>query len=203
VAKWETVCADDLDIEPDEVLVVNGLFHLGRLMDEGINGIYSPSPRDVLLGNIRKMRPHVFILGVENSLHNATFFLGRFQEALFYYSSMFDMMDAAAPRDNDQRLLVEQDLFGRRVLNAVACEGFDRVERPETYKQWQARNDRAGLRQLPLDPDIVKAVSDKVRDNYHRNFVIYVDQKWLLQGWKGRTLYAMSTWVANDGISNG
>jgi hypothetical protein len=202
VAKWETVCADDLDIEPDEVLVVNGLFHLGRLMDEGINGIYSPSPRDVLLGNIRKMRPHVFILGVENSLHNAPFFLGRFQEALFYYSSMFDMMDAAAPRDNDQRLLVEQDLYGRRVLNAVACEGFDRVERPETYKQWQARNDRAGLRQLPLDPDIVKAVSEKVRDNYHRNFVIYVDQKWLLQGWKGRTLYAMSTWVANDGISN-
>ncbi|CAD6255532.1 unnamed protein product [Miscanthus lutarioriparius] len=110
----------------------------------------------------------------------------------------------SAPRDNDQRLLVEQDLFGRRVLNAVACEGFDRVERPETYKQWQARNDRAGLRQLPLDPDIVKAVSDKVRDNYHRDFVIYVDQKWLLQGWKGRTLYAMSTWVANDndGISD-
>jgi hypothetical protein len=115
---------------------------------------------------------------------------------------MFDMMDAAAPRDSEQRLLVEQDLFGRRVLNAVACEGFDRVERPETYKQWQARNDRAGLRQLPLDPDIVKAVSEKVRDNYHRDFVIYVDQNWLLQGWKGRTLYAMSTWVANDGISN-
>jgi hypothetical protein len=105
------------------------------------------------------------------------------------------MMDAAAPRDNDQRLLVEQDLFGRRVLNGVACEGFDWVERPETYKQWQARNDRAGLRQLPLDPDIVKAVSDKVRDNYHRDFVVYVDHKWLLQGWKGRTLYAMSTWV--------
>ncbi|XP_066336117.1 scarecrow-like protein 9 [Miscanthus floridulus] len=201
-AKWETVCADDLGIEPDELLVVNGLFHFGRLMDEGIDGIYTPSPRDVLLGNIRKMRPHVFILCVENSLHNAPYFLGRFQEALFYYSSMFDMMDAAAPRDNEQRLLVEQDLFGRRVLNAVACEGFDRVERPETYKQWQARNDRAGLRQLPLDPDIVKAVSEKVRDNYHRDFVIYVDKKWLLQGWKGRTLYAMSTWVANDGISD-
>jgi len=184
-AKWETVSADDLDIDADEVLVVNGLFHFGRLMDEGIDGICTPSPRDVLLGNIQKMRPYVFILCVENSLHNAPYFIGRFREALFYYSSMFDMMDAAAPRDNDQRLLVEQDLFGRRVLNAVACEGFDRVERPETYKQWQARNDRAGLRQLPLDPDIVKAVSDKVRDNYHRDFVIYVDQNWLLQGWKG------------------
>jgi hypothetical protein len=131
MAKWETVCADDLDIDADEVLVVNGLFHFGRLMDEGIDSIYSPNPRDVLLGNIRKMRA--------TCVHPLPYFLGRFQEALFYYSSLFDMMDAAAPRDNDQRLLVEQDLFGRRVLNGVACEGFDWVERPETYKQWQAR----------------------------------------------------------------
>ena len=74
--------------------------------------------------------------------------------------------------------------------------------RPETYKQWQVRNNRAGLRQLPLDADIVKAVSNKVRENYSREFVVNVDEQWFLQGWKGRLLYAMSTWVANDGISS-
>lgn len=79
-------------------------------------------------------------------------------------------------------------------MNAIACEGSDRVERPETYRQWQLRNDRAGLRQLPLDVDIVKAVSKKVKDGYHKDFFIDVDQRWLLQGWKGRVLYAMSTW---------
>ncbi|OEL38403.1 hypothetical protein BAE44_0000578 [Dichanthelium oligosanthes] len=35
VAKWETICVDDLDIEPDELLIVNSLFHFGKLMDEG------------------------------------------------------------------------------------------------------------------------------------------------------------------------
>ncbi|CAL4982446.1 unnamed protein product [Urochloa decumbens] len=200
VAKWETVCVDDLNIEPDEVLIVNGLFHLGNLMDES-GDIDSPSPRDMVLSNIQKMRPDVFILCTENSSYNAPFFLTRFREALFYYSAMFDMMDATTSRDNAERTWVEQDLLGRCALNAIACEGWDRLERPETYRQWQVRNNLAGLRQLPLDPNIVSAVSKKVKDGYHKDFFVDVDQQWLLQGWKGRTLYAMSTWVANDASS--
>ncbi|CAO1940542.1 unnamed protein product [Urochloa humidicola] len=197
VAKWEKVRVDDLNIQPDEVLIINGLFHFGKLFDEG-GDLDSPSPRDMVLNNIRKMRPDVFILCVENSSYNAPFFITRFREALFYYASMFDMMDATTPRDNAERILIEQELFGQRALNAIACEGSDRVERPETYRQWQARVAGAGLKQLPLDPDIVKAVSKKVKDGYHKDLFIDVDQRWLLQGWKGRALYAMSTWVAND-----
>jgi len=131
-SKWEMVCADDLDIEPDEVLIVNGLFHFGKLMDEGVD-IYNTSPRDMVLRNIQKMRPDVFILCVENSSYNAPFFVTRFREALYYYSAMFDIMDATTPRDNEERLLVEQDILGCCVLNAIACEGSERVERPETY----------------------------------------------------------------------
>ncbi|CAO2145253.1 unnamed protein product [Urochloa humidicola] len=197
IAKWETVCADDLNIQPDEVLVVNGLFHFGKLLDEG-GDIDSPSPRDMVLENIKKMHPDVFILCVENSSYNAPFFVTRFREVLFHYSAMFDIMDVMAPRDNAVRIFIEQVFLGRRALNAIACEGSDRVERPETYRQWQVRTAHAGLRQLSLDPDIVKAVSKKVKDGYHKDFFVDVDQQWLLQGWKGRILYAMSTWVAND-----
>jgi hypothetical protein len=25
-------------------------------------------------------------------------------------------------------------------MNVIACEGLDRVEHPETYRQWQVRN---------------------------------------------------------------
>jgi hypothetical protein len=76
------------------------------------------------------------------------------------------------------------------------------VERPEIYKQWQLRNHRAGLRQLPLVPEVVKLVLDKVKDDYHKNFVVDVDHRWLVHRWKGRVLYAWSTWVANDVASN-
>ncbi|WVZ51273.1 hypothetical protein U9M48_002430 [Paspalum notatum var. saurae] len=195
-ASWETVSAEDLDIEPDEVLVINGLFHFGKLRDDGID-IDSPSPRDMVLGNISKMRPDVFILCDENSSHSVPFFVTRFREALFYYSAMFDMMDATAPRGCAERMLVER-VFGHWAMDAIACEGSDRVQRPEAYKQWQVRNTRVGLRQLPLNPDTVKYLRKMVKDGYHKDFVIDVDQHWLLQGWKGRILCAMSTWVADD-----
>ncbi|KAJ1277357.1 hypothetical protein BS78_05G288600 [Paspalum vaginatum] len=200
--KWETVSADLglLDIQPDEVLVVNGMFHFDKLMDEGassIDNIESPSPRDMVLVNIQKMRPDLFVLCVKNSSYNAPFFVSRFREALFYYSAMFDMMETTAPRDSAERVVVEREFLGRCAVNAIACEGSERVERPETYKQWQARCSRAGLRQLPLLPSTVECLSKRVEEGYHRNFVIDEDQQWLLQGWKGRILYAMSTWAAD------
>ncbi|CAO1940230.1 unnamed protein product [Urochloa humidicola] len=196
-AQWETVRAKDLNIDPDEVLVVNSECFFGNLMDESVL-VDSPSPRDMVLNNIREMRPNVFIHSVVNGTFGAPFFLTRFREALFFYSAQFDMLDATIPRDNDERLLIERDIVGRSALNVIACEGADRVERPETYKQWLVRNHRAGLRQLPLDSEAVKVSRDKVKNYYHRDFLIDEDNRWLLLGWKGRVLYAISSWMAED-----
>jgi hypothetical protein len=199
-AKWEAVTREDLNIDPDEALVINCECHLDKLMDESVL-VDSPSPRDMVLNNIRNMHPIVFIHCVVNGTFGAPFFLTRFREALFFYSAHFDMLDATIPRDNDIRLLIERDIIGRSALNVIACEGADRVERPETYKQWQVRNNRAGLRQLPLSAEVVKHVRDKVTKHYHKDFLIDEDHRWLLQGWKGRVLYAISTWVADDSNS--
>jgi len=91
-------------------------------------------------------------------------------------------------------MVIEKEIFGREALNVIACEGWERMERPETYKQWQVRNLRAGFAQLPMDRDIVKKAVDKVRSSYHKDFVIDEDSRWLLQGWKGRIIYALSCW---------
>ncbi|CAN6382181.1 unnamed protein product [Urochloa humidicola] len=198
VAQWHTVCIDDLNVEPDEVLVVNDLFNFRTLMDESVI-IDSPSPRDVVLSNIAKMKPYLFIQGIVNGSYG-TFFLSRFREALFYHSALFDMLDATMPRESRLRLVLERDIFGWVALNAIACEGQDRVERGETYKQWQVRNQRAGLRQLPLNGESVEMVRDIVKNHYHKDFVIEEGQQWLLQGWKGRILLAHSMWVADDAI---
>ncbi|KAL6846983.1 hypothetical protein ACP4OV_022836 [Aristida adscensionis] len=194
-SKMESIRMEDLNIDPDEVLIVNCLYQFKNLMDESV---VIESPRDIVLNNIRKMRPHTFIHAIVNGSFSAPFFVTRFREALFYYSALFDVLDTTTPRDSDQRMLIEQNIFGRSALNVIACEGTDRVERPETYKQWQVRNQRAGLKQLPLNQEILQVVRDKVKDCYHKDFVIDVDHQWLLQGWKGRILYAISAWVAND-----
>ncbi|KAJ0053665.1 hypothetical protein Pint_03482 [Pistacia integerrima] len=91
-------------------------------------------------------------------------------------------------------MLIEKEIFGREALNVIACEGWQRVERPKTYKQWQVRNLRAGFDQIPLDREMVTGAIQRVRSNYHKDFVIDEDSRWLLQGWKGGIIYALSAW---------
>lgn len=189
--KWETIRLEDLKIDRDEVTVVNCMHRMKNLPDDTV---VDSSPRDAVLNLIKRINPDVFIHGISNGTHNAPFFLTRFREALFHFSALFDMFDATVPREDAERMLFEREIVGKDALNAIACEGIERVERPETYKQWQARNQRAGFRQLPLDQELVKKVRTKVRSNYHQDFVVDVDGRWMLQGWKGRVTFALSVW---------
>ncbi|KAK3147672.1 hypothetical protein QOZ80_3BG0285360 [Eleusine coracana subsp. coracana] len=193
-SKWETIRVEDLKVGKDEVVIVNCLYRFRNLIDETVA---VDSPRNRVLNTIRQVNPAIFIHGIVNGSYSVPFFITRFREALFHFSALFDMLETTVPRDDAQRSLIERDLFGREALNVIACEGSDRVERPETYKQWQVRNLRAGFIQAPLNQDIVMKAKAKVKDIYHKDFVIDEDSGWLLQGWKGRIIYAISTWKPN------
>ncbi|XP_078446508.1 scarecrow-like protein 9 [Wolffia australiana] len=184
-ARWEDITAADLAIEEDEVLVVNCLYRLRNVPED---------TREKVLQRIVELRPEVFVHGVVNGAYGAPFFATRFREALFHFSALFDMLDATVPREEPERLLIEREIFGKEVINVVACEGAERVERPETYRQWQARNTRAGLVQRALDKGILSKAREKVGACYDKDFLIGEDGGWLLQGWKGRIIYAISTW---------
>ncbi|OAY46111.1 scarecrow-like protein 9 [Manihot esculenta] len=189
--KWDTIKIEDLRIDKDEVLVVNCLYRLRNLLDETV---VVESPRNTVLNLIREMNPDVFITGIVNGAYSAPFFITRFREALFHYTTLFDMLETNVPREIPERMLIERDIFGWEAMNVIACEGAERIERPETYKQWQVRALRAGFRQLPLDREIFAAAKEKVNALYHKDFVIDEDSQWLLQGWKGRIIYALSSW---------
>lgn len=193
-AKWQTIRAEDLHLQSDEVLVVNCLYRFKSLMDETV---VVDNPRDMVLNNIRRMNPDVFIHGIVNGTYSVPFFVTRFREALFHYSSVYDMIETNVVQKHESRQLIENLLFGREALNIIACEGTERSERPETYKQWSVRNLRAGFMQLPLNRDIMKKAKDKVKACYHKDFVVDEDSRWMLQGWKGRIIYALSTWKPN------
>ncbi|KAJ6755357.1 SCARECROW-LIKE PROTEIN 14 [Salix purpurea] len=147
--KWDTIQIDDLKINRDEVLAVNCLFRFKNLLDETV---VVNSPRNAVLTLISKTKPDIFIHAIVNGSYNAPFFVTRFREALFHFSALFDMLDSNMPREDEMRLKFEKEFYGREAMNVIACEGSERVERPETYKQWQVRNMRAGLKQLPLGP---------------------------------------------------
>ncbi|RDX83481.1 Scarecrow-like protein 11, partial [Mucuna pruriens] len=190
--KWETIRLEDLKLERDEVTVVSCLNRLKNLPDETVA---VNCPREAVLKLIRRINPNMFIHGVVNGTYSAPFFPTRFREALYHFSSLFDMFDANVPREDPERVMLEKGLFGRDAINVIACEGAERIERPETYKQWQVRNLRAGFKQLRLDPRLVNEAKEMVKSEYHKDFVVAEDAKWVLQGWKGRILNAISAWI--------
>lgn len=190
--RWENVNVEDLKIDESEFLVVNCMYRSKNLLDETV-GV--DSARNVVLDLIRKINPNIFIHGILNGSYNAPFFLTRFKEALFHFSALFDMLETNVPRERPERRLLEGEVFGREALNVIACEGWERIERPETYKQWHVRNLRAGFVSVPFCREIIKLAEEKV-GLYHKDFMIDVDNDWLLQGWKGRIIYAISCWKA-------
>ncbi|XP_059647075.1 scarecrow-like protein 9 isoform X2 [Cornus florida] len=156
--KWETIKIEDLRIEKDEFLVVNCLYRSKNLVDETV---VADSSRNKFLNLIRKVNPDIFIHGIVNGAYSAPFFVTRFREALFHFSSLFDMLETNVPRECNERMLIEREFYGREALNVIACEGWERVERPETYKQWQLRDLRAGFMRLPFDREIMSTANYK------------------------------------------
>ncbi|KAM3406117.1 hypothetical protein ACQJBY_000264 [Aegilops geniculata] len=194
-SRWETIKIVDLNIDEDEVLIMNCMFRMKNLGHDtdAVNGA-----RDKVLKTMRRMNPKIFISGTVNGLLSSPFFIQRFKEVMLHYSSMFDMLDANIPRVNEARKMVERILFGQDALNIIACEGADRTERPECYKQWQARCLKAGFQQLTVDPAILKNIVHRKKLLFHAEFFVVEDCGWLLQGWKGRVLYAISKWEPNE-----
>ncbi|KAM7258412.1 hypothetical protein ACFE04_014153 [Oxalis oulophora] len=188
---WETIRVEDINIKSDEVLAVSNLYRFKNLLEETVE---VNCPRNAVLNLIRQMNPAIFVNSVNNGAYNAPFFITRFREALFYFSAMFDIFDATLARDNPGRLMFEKEFYGREAMNVIACEGLERVERPETYKQWQVRTMRAGFNPVALDQDLLEKFRFKLRNWYHKDFVLDQDGNWMLHGWKGRILFACSCW---------
>lgn len=193
--KWENLNIEDLKLDENEVLVVNSIYQFRNLADETVA---VECPRNIVLNKIKQMNPAVFVLGIMNGAYGAPFFMTRFREALFHFSALFDMLEDNASREDPQRQLIEREIFGHEAMNVIACEGIERLHRPETYKQWHGRNLRIGLEQLAFNPDLLKRGREKLQSCYNKDFLIGEDSKWLLLGWKGRVIYALSKWKAGD-----
>lgn len=194
-SKLENIRIEDLKLDKEEILIVNSLYCFRNLGDEMIS---MDSARDKVLRLIRKIKPCVFIHGIINASYSNPFFATRFRSVLSSFFSFFDMFNSTMPRDSEGRLLIERNLVSPNAINVIACEGSERVERPETYRRWQARNLRAGFVQLSVDSLIKKKIERIVRGLYHKEFVVDENNKWLLLGWKGSIAYALSTWKPKE-----
>uniref|UniRef100_A0A0D9X006 Uncharacterized protein n=1 Tax=Leersia perrieri TaxID=77586 RepID=A0A0D9X006_9ORYZ len=184
------VTKEMLEIRPGEALAVNFTLQLHHTPDESVD---VNNPRDGLLRMVKGLSPKVTTLVEQESHTNTTPFLMRFGETMDYYSAMFESIDANLPRDNKERISVEQHCLAKDIVNIIACEGKDRVERHELLGKWKSRLTMAGFRPYPLS-SYVNSVIKKLLACYSDKYTLEEKDGAMLLGWKNRKLISASAW---------
>ncbi|KAK4804401.1 hypothetical protein SAY86_004218 [Trapa natans] len=184
------VTREMLDIRRGEALAVNFPLQLHRTPDEGVD---VNNPRDGLLRLVKSLSPKVTTLVEQESNTNTTPLLTRFVETLDYYLAMFESVDAALPRDQRVRIDMERHCLARDIVNIIACEGKERVERHELFGKWKSRLTMAGFKQYPLS-SYVTSVIRNLLNRYAKHYTLEEKDGVMLLGWKDRKLMSASAW---------
>ncbi|CAN4104092.1 unnamed protein product [Withania somnifera] len=184
------VTRDMLDVRPGEALAVNFPLTLHHTPDESVD---VTNPRDELLRMVKSLSPKVVTLVEQESNTNTAPFFPRFLEALDYYSAMFESIDVTLERDRRERINVEQHCLARDIVNIIACEGKERVERHELFGKWKLRFTMAGFRQFPLSSYVNSVIKSLLRC-YSEHYTLVEKDGAMLLGWKERNLISASAW---------
>ncbi|KAL8137270.1 hypothetical protein V2J09_003271 [Rumex salicifolius] len=173
---------EDLVIVPGEALAVAFPYMLHHMPDESVS---TENHRDRLLRLIKSLSPRVVTLIEQESNTNTTPFFLRFMETLDYYTAVFESIDVARDRKDKQRINAEQHCLARDIVNMIACEGEQRVERHELLGKWKARLSMAGFSQCPVGSSVNEAILELLKE-YHENYRLKEWDGSLYLGWKKR-----------------
>lgn len=180
----------DLYVQPGEALAVNFAFQLHHISDESVSTM---NHRDTVLRLVKNLSPKVVTLVEQESNTNTAPFYSRFVETLSYYTAIFESIDVTLPRDNKERINVEQHCLARDMVNIIACEGAERVERHELFGKWKSRFMMAGFTPVPLSPSVNATISSLLA-NYSDKFRLEERDGVLYLGWMNRALVVSCAW---------
>ncbi|KAL5972843.1 hypothetical protein ACLOJK_039649 [Asimina triloba] len=186
----QDITREMIDVWPGEAVAVNFTLQLHHTPDESVD---IDNPRDKLLRMVKSLSPKVTTLVEQESNTNTTSFFSRFGEVLEFYRAMFESIDVTLPRESKERINVEQHCLARDIVNIIACEGKERVERHELLGKWKSRLSMAGFQPYPLSP-YVNSVIKSLLKSYSENYSLVESDGAMLLGWKDRNLISASAW---------
>ncbi|XP_059630571.1 scarecrow-like protein 1 [Cornus florida] len=189
-SKTSIVTPAILNCQPGEALVVNFAFQLHHMPDESVSTV---NQRDQLLRMVKSLNPKLVTIVEQDVNTNTAPFLPRFVEAYNYYSAVFESLDATLPRDSQERLNVERQCLARDIVNIVACEGEERIERYEVAGKWRARMMMAGFTSCPISPNVNDAIKKLIKQ-YCDRYKVNEEMGALHFGWEDKVLIVASAW---------
>ncbi|KAG2599440.1 DELLA protein SLR1-like [Panicum virgatum] len=185
-----------LQVSQGEAVAVNSVLQLHRLVAADPPAADARAPIDAVLECVASLRPRVFTVVEQEADHNKPGFLDRFTEALFYYSAVFDSLDAASGGAGGA---AAEAYLEREICDIVCGEGAERRERHEPLRRWRERLGRAGLGGVPLGANALRQARMLVGLFSGEGHCVEEAEGCLTLGWHGRPLFSASAWRAEEG----
>ncbi|KAK4775616.1 hypothetical protein SAY87_023577 [Trapa incisa] len=180
-----------LCLKQGEAIIVNFAFQLHHMPDESVS---ITNERDQLLRMVKGLNPKLVTVVEQDVNTNTAPFFPRFIEAYNYYSAVFDSLDATLPRESQDRMNVERQCLARDIVNIVACEGEERIERYEVAGKWRARMAMAGFTSKPMSRHVNDNIREIIRGQYCNRYKVKEEMGALHFGWKDKSLIVTSVW---------
>ncbi|KAJ7541237.1 hypothetical protein O6H91_10G050800 [Diphasiastrum complanatum] len=191
-AKLDDVKPWMLQVSQGEAVAVNSIMQLHRLLYSENSA--TPPPIVEVLQSVKSLNPRIVTIVEHEAIHNSPIFLERFTEALHYYSTMFDSLEACNLPAQSLELMLAETYLGREICNIVACEGAERVERHEPLAQWQMRMCNSGFQPLHLGSNAFKQARMLLTLFSGEGYAVEETGGCLTLGWQSRPLLAASAW---------
>ncbi|GJM92369.1 hypothetical protein PR202_ga08840 [Eleusine coracana subsp. coracana] len=94
---------------------------------------------------------------------------------------------------NTKHCTVPDKCLAREIVNILACEGPDRVERYEVAGKWRARMTMAGFKPCPFNSNVISGIRSLLK-SYCDRYKFVEDHGGLHFGWGEKSLIVSSAW---------
>ncbi|XP_073155604.1 protein SCARECROW-like [Henckelia pumila] len=175
---------ENLNVRSREAVAVHWLQH----------SLYDVTGSDAnTLWFLQRVSPKVVTV-VEQDLSHAGSFLGRFVEAIHYYSALFDSLGACYGEESEERHAVEQQLLSREIKNVLGVGGPSRRGEAK-FTNWREKLQQSGFKGISLAGNAAAQATLLLgmfpsSDGY----TLVEDNGALKLGWKDLCLLTASAW---------
>jgi len=128
----------------DEMMVVNWNYILHKLLAQD-------GAMKQVLSKVKDLEADIMVIVEQEANLNSPDLSERIEQSFQYYSPIFESLE----KKYNFPVLWEM-YFRRQIGNVVACEGVDRVERIESFAQWQNRLSQAGFCPVPQQVEFLQ-----------------------------------------------
>lgn len=209
VGKRLTSFADTLDIPFSFKTVVSDLRNINKDLFESKVGefvaIYAeshlwtllacPNHLQSLIQVIKSLDPCVMVVTEIEANTNTPIFNDRFNEALFYYSAIFDSLETCIGWNHQHRAVAQGVYLGKIIENVITSEGEEMVHRHEKLGSWRALFEGFGIEETELShSSLYQAKLLAEKSTCYGFCSLEMDGKSLIIKWKGTPSKSLSAW---------